>query len=593
MERKSNIFLILPLVSHQPALTHDKLFTEMVDALTAAGNALHLALEEYISVCSTIPSCYVHADQVSGGRRMFSARVAEELRMFAFYETKLKQAKMTLSMGRNYCATIVPINALPDEILARIFHMVLCSQPCTWKNYVHDSEVLNFPKYPDLLSHVCSRWRWIAISSCTLWSHIDLAPCDSLGKGLLDRAGTLAERAGGAPLYIHVFCLDVVIDFEETKSEFEEFLYSIGTHIKSLELNVDEPPDPEDSDTEDSDAGIPDEREEERDVYILESCLGSCIPGALTQLIIKDNARQTSSHIESALARREPTFSLLLDLPREFLEDLWYPITVLRLGQGLYPLWTSKAYHNLVELHLISGYDPNVPISEAQLITILKSSPMLRVLRLDLVITDQARVDVPVSPVHLGELELLSLSSRDLTQQLGSFLRWIAPGSLPLRLSITNRFHAERLLSHPGFKKFFECSNIISLRLAIVSVTCQDVAELLDLLPHLRTLVLDGCSCLDEPRTAKLHSDEHRALASSARLDNLYLLNYRGNIENIQWVKGYPIQKLTIWSCWFLSRGRSYLHVLDDTKVIRQRLSGICPVVELIDSTKPDPVGWD
>src|SRR4051812_17784988 len=100
-----------------------------LDSLDTATRKLHEALEQYVSVCSIIPSCSTYADRVSGGGRLLSERVINELQSFNSYASKLNKAKSKLAQGMNSCATIVPINGLPDEVLAQIFRMVLLSPP--------------------------------------------------------------------------------------------------------------------------------------------------------------------------------------------------------------------------------------------------------------------------------------------------------------------------------------------------------------------------------------------------------------------------------------------------------------------------------
>jgi hypothetical protein len=111
--------------------------------------------------------------------------------------------------------------------------------------------------------------------------------------------------------------------------------------------------------------------------------------------------------------------SQLLNLPYQDLEDLLLPITVLHLRQ-MYPHWTSQAYHGLVELHLCSVMLPAARITKSQLVTILKSSPGLRVFHFNLDLIKDSLVDAPIVPVRLDDLEVLNLISMDL-DRLGIF----------------------------------------------------------------------------------------------------------------------------------------------------------------------------
>ncbi|EIW75768.1 hypothetical protein CONPUDRAFT_158560 [Coniophora puteana RWD-64-598 SS2] len=86
-----------------------------------------------------------------------------------------------------------PINWLPSELLCRIFFHVI------WQDPVNDgdpqfSEQRN-TIYPDAitLSHVCSRWRQVALSTSRLWAYISYRTrrwCPKALSLLLERAGT-------------------------------------------------------------------------------------------------------------------------------------------------------------------------------------------------------------------------------------------------------------------------------------------------------------------------------------------------------------------------------------------------------------------
>ena len=72
-----------------------------------------------------------------------------------------------------------------------------------------------------------------------------------------------------------------------------------------------------------------------------------------------------------------------------------------------------------------------------KLVTILRSSPGLRVLHIRTVIADQSAPSDSIVPVRLEDIEDLDLNDRselDFTAG-GEILRWIAPGSKPLQLT--------------------------------------------------------------------------------------------------------------------------------------------------------------
>ncbi|KAG8734634.1 hypothetical protein FRC11_003827, partial [Ceratobasidium sp. 423] len=80
--------------------------------------------------------------------------VANELDLAKSYKNKLIHAQVSVKRARNNLAN-VPINALPAEVLAHIFHLALAQQPCPLRVISHRNpdKPVTLPKYPDTLSH--------------------------------------------------------------------------------------------------------------------------------------------------------------------------------------------------------------------------------------------------------------------------------------------------------------------------------------------------------------------------------------------------------------------------------------------------------
>ncbi|KAG8697739.1 hypothetical protein FRC08_006350 [Ceratobasidium sp. 394] len=119
------------------------------------------------------------------------------------------------------CSPLAPVRRLPSEVLGLIFLNALHPSPCpyltlSWK------ALLTIPS-------VCARWRNVAISTRTLWEHIDI----DFDKGrLLERARTWLERAGDIPLYIHFLSLpDVGV---KTRYATEIIMPMLRPHLASI-----------------------------------------------------------------------------------------------------------------------------------------------------------------------------------------------------------------------------------------------------------------------------------------------------------------------------------------------------------------------
>jgi len=84
---------------------------------------------------------------------------------------------------------LIPISILPAEILARIFHFVAFSEPLYSRTPTLDS--VNF-------THVCRRWRQVALDDPTLWTHFSNFPRNK------DWISERLSRARNAPLVIEL-----------------------------------------------------------------------------------------------------------------------------------------------------------------------------------------------------------------------------------------------------------------------------------------------------------------------------------------------------------------------------------------------------
>lgn len=537
----------------------------ILEELDAASNALQAALDRYLSACSAIKGCSTQRNTLSCFPRELSRRITEELQLINSYETKIGEAKTAIKISWNSCTDIVPINSLPDEIMGQIFHLILDAQLCAAKGRFQPISL----NHIDLCPLVCSRWSWISINSGTLWSHIDLS-LNELER-YLARAVVYASRAGHGPLDVYIS------DTPQNSSNPSvvnlasicSFLASIGPRIRSLKLNI----------------------YYDLDLYhrVLGECFKSCTPGVLTWLVL--TYRPGCRFFESAEDPQMPG-SQVIELPKQALEDLWHYITILHLRQW-YPPWTSKAYCGLTMLHL-TGSAPNNRIPERQLVKILESSPQLRVLRFGLEITDPLPADAPIVPTRLECLEVLSWRSA-YPSQLGTFLRLIAPGLNPLRVSI-NQVQAQESTLLNEMKKLFARSNVTKLSMrAGGNYKLMLTQALLDSLPPLQLLALQYFlikvpHSTPENNTAELES--RSACASS--IQTLHLIRCRTRLDALpQIVKGHSVQKLRIWPGDICSKSQhSYRSAGIGEEEINEQLRAICPDAKFLGWSSPAPEDW-
>jgi hypothetical protein len=113
------------------------------------------------------------------------------------------------------------IHSLPNELLSYIFLNAV-------RDYDHPSESAYFPL---VLSHTCSRWRKVALSTASLYTSIKLSLPDSSSQ--LDYLQTWLLRSKSYPL-------DMLLDFRDEAWDWDEdghlFTHHSAEHIISLIL---------------------------------------------------------------------------------------------------------------------------------------------------------------------------------------------------------------------------------------------------------------------------------------------------------------------------------------------------------------------
>lgn len=532
----------------------------MIEELQTASGLLSAALERYLAACSVIGSGYVPSSPLKHISRAISDLIPREIELIDSYEAKLKQVKSIVYRTRNIIPTISPINILPPDILIHIFSLVKDAQPC----YFKDSDTgVAFPlKYPEVLSHVCSHWRQIAIHSRALWSHIDLVSSQGhhLSKNIFDRAEVFVARADRTPLDVHIIG-QTSDNTPDTDIGLTRFCESVATRTRSLQLSAYHV-------------------FNNLHVSILQSIFANCTPGTLDQLVLSGNGHRRAYNLIEASTPLVPN-SHVLDISHRRLEDCLLPIRVLRLT-GVYFHWTSQAYHGLVELRLLpQRLKPFV--TESQLTGILNGSPKLRVLHLGLEIIALLPRTVPRVPANLDDLEELNLCQMG-CEQYGCMLQLISPGAKPLQLSMYFPCARFPLLFGDETTKFFARSNITDLSIQSSDNRSLPLLELFRLLhiPGLRTLSLTNFY-MDERHTFNTYDYEAPSTSGeniqSLAISELSVLNFirclvdLDHLEKV--VEILPIRILGIADCLVCSEEGGYFKAQECEERIAKSVSAL------------------
>lgn len=455
------------------------------------------------------------------------------------------------------------INSLPTEILAHIFYRVLGVQSCPLNGEEAHSptKALKFMKCPVTLSHVCSGWRRLAIDLPSLWSHIDLVPGQFRGtdERLQNQLDTYMTRSCQTLLDLHI--IETVSNgglfaSREADPAIVEFLCTISLRLQSINLSVAFGPHPG---------------------YFFRSVLAACFAGCKSKTLTKIAIEVVSRHGRFDISRGIH-FHTLTGQSEETTEAIFLHITEVRLGY-FFPSWNSQLYHGLTVLHLVSSR--LIAIPESQLVAILRSSPSLRVLKFGLEIENPYAGRDPVVPVSLENLEVVVVSSEH-EWHLGALLRWIAPGTKPLSLSVVDPFiGGQKFRSRSELSSFFARSNVTRIHAKSFD-SYSHLVEVLRLAPTIRVLAVDFLSdCgLDEV-----------SLSYDVTIHELYVIRspYYGAIywHSIEgFIKKHNVQALTLWRHTF-----RYSSVGNDLEgSIPDNFYTICPCIRVIPNENPNPI---
>ncbi|CAE6417430.1 unnamed protein product [Rhizoctonia solani] len=302
----------------------------MLDELTASSNLLCAAIERYSTACLAIQRAYARGEKPHITTPQLSLRMDAEAEIATSLEFILHKATAAINWSRNHSTARSTINNLPPELLGHIFRLVRRFQPCAKRDY--DTGDKPEPIYPAVLSLVCSRWREIAFGIPTLWSHIDISTSTLLNR---DRLGGLIQRyqdqAGQLPLDLHVFDCPGY----EVSSRHPQPMLELTTQFASRAFSLD------------LDAGQTFEYEVHYE--IVSNFFRQCTSGKFTRLTLTHYG--DNEFIKGYVDFDEDFGGLFVDVPAERFEDIMSHVSTLRVNQ-VYPLWSSRAYHGLVELRL-------------------------------------------------------------------------------------------------------------------------------------------------------------------------------------------------------------------------------------------------
>ncbi|GAB1518488.1 hypothetical protein RhiTH_001547 [Rhizoctonia solani] len=541
-----------------------------ISELESASNALGAALDEYLDACFATrnPKIASKTESIVCVPNSNSHEfIAQEYPRATFFEAQIQRAKAAIGEAINSSSVTAPMKVLPTEVLTRIFRLAIGTEPCTLNLWPVETQ------YLVLLTHVCAHWRRIIVGTPLFWTHIDATPHIYNSERLQDRSRTFLDRAGSAPLELHISTPYPTDEYWEATG-LNEFFIPLIPRIQSLDLDV---------------------RIEYTGSYdacasaisfassVLSKCFGtSYLPETLSQASLRMNICNHIGHLFIESAEAEPGDNqLLLEAPETHLRNVWGGIRVLRLA-SIFPSWTSIAYSGLVELSLgtYDGYN-RVDISVYHLAQILSSSPELRVLDFGLCIIPSDNLPTAVSLPHLQTLIMRPKSRNDLEY----VMRLFTPGSEPLHMAICSSLaDPDETYTTAEIARFFARSNVATLH--FVGIT--SCLELLSLVNGLQTLALtiysseDMKSIFAYEKPCHLHPKRLHLL--SVNPDELAIDTL------LQLAKLYVPQRLVVWVPYTITRGP--VPKIHSTTLVEQELSNIGITGKVVISKSLNPTAY-
>ncbi|CEL62158.1 hypothetical protein RSOLAG1IB_10253 [Rhizoctonia solani AG-1 IB] len=474
-------------------------------------------------------------------------------------------------------AFVPPINTLPTEVLLLIFeycHYLWRStsikkeredSPAVWDRSVRS--LMSLP-CPEALSHVCSMWREIILSTPTIWVFLDLYTLCQSSQTFIERSSAFIPRTQNQDLVLRVRLRHEEDGSPSAADSLKEFCSSTAPRLRSLLV--------------DNHAA----NDTTLFTSLIQTALPKATPGTLLNLFIKDYGARTNSSQEDnteGLAGWELPTAELCGISQEALDSIVRPIKSLRLSGQFFP-WTSPAYHGLVELHLLfirpaRGRRPF--IQGHRLRDLLLASPELRILHINLNVTgEDGLLDLP--PVPLNHLEELSLRgmSRGVYDVV---LPLLAPGNKPLQFTYQTQQMENAPLYCPAVFSFLQRANVTSLYIIGRWSFGQQLSidELLTSSPtNLQTLGLERLSILE-------FTPQAEQTEKFSQLSHLYIRKCAIDVDVFkQLLELLPVQVLKLHRPEFRGRLKG-----DDVEANRE-IASMIPIVKRVRSSR-DMELWD
>ncbi|KAF8601682.1 hypothetical protein BDV93DRAFT_545750 [Ceratobasidium sp. AG-I] len=348
-------------------------------------------------------------------------------------------------------------SCLPSELLSHIF--LVLTRSWLYSRSVGDESDGQIT-YPIILSSVCVRWRQVAISTPSLWSHIYFNPALHTPNGL-SLAKLYLERSANLPLSV---CIGRYGDGPSLYTENQELaslIHLFATRLESLSM-------------------IQDYSTFFNDMFMI------LLEGSAGQ--IRKFALDDGYLVADSL------------LPQEAICQLLEPLNTLYLDE--FDLeWSTIPCRNLVELQLISPH-PDMSPTGTQLAQFLNANPAIRRLKLAKFQLVSYENDIP--PIVLPEVRTVALEASP--QFMSWLLALLVPGSheLDLQFQILSVSSTRQTQATEACRRFFQRARVISFHsMGNSGISFSSIAT--DLL-HLETLQISDLHSSGHHDFSEIHA---------------------------------------------------------------------------------------
>ncbi|KAH7338898.1 hypothetical protein B0J17DRAFT_767934 [Rhizoctonia solani] len=183
--------------------------TTPVQQWRAARAQLASAIQTFSTASASLDPSSFEIETLTSGhvdRSLNQLDIEEELQVLATEAKRLEDACIRLKIKRNRSRRAVPINRLSEDILTRVFSIVIAWDDLSCDSILDTMKTRRKSRSVLVLSGVSVAWRYIIVNTSSFWTHLDVDASDTFY--FLSKITYLyLERVKHAPVDLHIVCM--------------------------------------------------------------------------------------------------------------------------------------------------------------------------------------------------------------------------------------------------------------------------------------------------------------------------------------------------------------------------------------------------